>query len=314
VCGSTVPSSTQCAGNHRDNTFCGHTFSMEHSRNRNGFRYNLITVIPLYGGEGEEEAEEQREECLIGFSVCWIIRCLRMARNAEKARSMLHRYLKSKAADSVENNNKAKTRPHLAVLCDDIQSARQFRDQIIKEFSHCVSQLNNTSKSRSEEDTLKLNDTANKLLREKKHWERQIVRLGGSKDEFVNRNSDGGDGMNEMNGGEYVYFGVAKEIDGVREELEREQKRKMKLEHRKTQRIEDEAKLKDLYKKLDREYFGWDVEYSDEIHTVLDKVKQEMEQDGDFVVASGEEIELVKSKIQVEERLKQKMVGKIRKN
>lgn len=70
-----------------------------------------------------------------------------------------------------------------------------------------------------------LNDEINKLIREKGHWEKRIVQLGGPDYAKVSKVTDA-EG-NEMGGATgrgagYKYFGAAKQLPGVRELFEKE--------------------------------------------------------------------------------------------
>lgn len=69
-----------------------------------------------------------------------------------------------------------------------------------------------------ESKTRQLNDEINKLLREKRHWERRIVELGGA-----NHSRAGDPQLLDENGNElpgsrgYRYFGAARDLPGVRD-------------------------------------------------------------------------------------------------
>ena len=96
-----------------------------------------------------------------------------MARNEEKAQSMLNRYLQMKKGDA----GVPEKRPYLASLENDLGKAEKWRFQILKEISKKVQEI--------QVDTLpeyqlrELNDLINKLVREKNHWQRRIIELGG---------------------------------------------------------------------------------------------------------------------------------------
>lgn len=64
-----------------------------------------------------------------------------------------------------------------------------------------------------------LNDEINKLLREKNHWENQIIALGGAnyKRGGIRTSDDGGQSVPGSRG--YKYFGRAKDLPGVKELL-----------------------------------------------------------------------------------------------
>ena len=92
-----------------------------------------------------------------------------------------------------------------------------------------------------------LNDEINRLLREKRHWENQIVALGGAN---YRRNvamlDDDGKEVPGTKG--YKYFGRAKELPGVKE-----------LFMSKKTEEDEENKVQNYYKKFQNqgpEYFG----------------------------------------------------------
>lgn len=107
---------------------------------------------------------------------------------------------------------KPKKRPYLADLCGNLDEAEKWRKEIINEISNLVLLIQNAGLG--EFKIRDMNDHINKLLREKKHWERRIIELGGRNymrsksvssedDEFGTRN--------------YKYFGAARDLPGVKE-------------------------------------------------------------------------------------------------
>lgn len=97
-----------------------------------------------------------------------------MARNEEKAQSMLNRWLAGKQAD--EKGEKEK-RPYLASECNDLNEADKWRQQILRDVGRKVMEIQNAGLG--EHRIRDMNDEINKLIREKGHWERRIVELGG---------------------------------------------------------------------------------------------------------------------------------------
>ena len=100
-----------------------------------------------------------------------------------------------------------------------------------------------------------LNDQINKLIREKGHWERQIKALGGADYSETGRVKDadgrfalgGSTGSGRKGGGgEYFYFGAAKELPGVRELFEK----------RGREGGGDKRKRGELSQRVDVEYYG----------------------------------------------------------
>ncbi|KAM1038741.1 hypothetical protein ACFX13_034110 [Malus domestica] len=97
-----------------------------------------------------------------------------MARNEEKAQSMLNRFIALKAE---EKKKPKERRPYLASECRDLAEASRWRQQIMGEIGRKVAEIQN--EALGEHRTRDLNDEINKLIREKVHWERRIVELGG---------------------------------------------------------------------------------------------------------------------------------------
>lgn len=188
-----------------------------------------------------------------------------MARNEEKAQSMLNRYLQTKRQPAHATSTR---RPYLSTLCDDVDAAERWRHQILGDIRRKVSQIHDTSLE--PEQVRELNDSINKLLREKRHWERRIVELGGR--DHDPRRKGGGElvegigssveegGVFEHNG--YLYFGAARHLPGVEELMKRERERKVSKEE--IWRTEGESEGV-LYRRLDIEYFGYLDEEDGEI-------------------------------------------------
>lgn len=137
-----------------------------------------------------------------------------MARNEEKAQSMLSRYLRTK-----EGSERRERRPYLAALCDDVDKAEKWRLQVLSDIRRFVSDIQNAGLDETE--VRELNDKINKLLRERGHWERRIVQLGG-KNHYRGRKQKWGMGDEVFEHEGYFYFGEAKNLTGVRELLETE--------------------------------------------------------------------------------------------
>ncbi|KAM2612987.1 hypothetical protein TB2_032880 [Malus domestica] len=93
-----------------------------------------------------------------------------MARNEEKAQSMLNRFIALKAE---ENKKPKERRPYLTSECRDLAEASRWRQQIMGEIGRKVAEIQNEALGEHRTGDL------NKLIREKVHWERRIVELGG---------------------------------------------------------------------------------------------------------------------------------------
>jgi pre-mRNA-splicing factor ISY1 len=158
-----------------------------------------------------------------------------MARNQEKAQSLLNRWL------SLTRPEKPKERrPYLASECKSLAEAEKWRFQILKEISAKVLYIQNAGLE--EHKIRELNDEINKLIREKGHWERQIRALGGP-DYARTAPLITDDAIKTQSG--YMYFGAAKNLPGVQELLKpatTEVARKTRYE---------------LYKDIDADYYGF---------------------------------------------------------
>ncbi|KAF9254779.1 Isy1-domain-containing protein [Marasmius fiardii PR-910] len=136
-----------------------------------------------------------------------------MARNEEKAQSMLYRFREAQAAE-LGLGTRADRRPRMASACKSLRECERWRGEILREISRKVSKIQDAGLT--DYEVRDLNDEINKLVREKRHWENQIVALGGAN---YRRNvamlDDDGKEVPGTKG--YKYFGRAKDLPGVRE-------------------------------------------------------------------------------------------------
>jgi pre-mRNA-splicing factor ISY1 len=163
-----------------------------------------------------------------------------MARPEEKAKSSLSRWIAQQRAENGQAPQKQK-RPYLASLCDNLKDATKWRAQILREVAAQVTLIQN--ESLDEYKIRDMNDAINKLLREKHHWERRILELGGPS--FPKLNIKDTDEESIVGPGGYVYFGAAKNLPGVRELL------------RSSARGGTHKDRKDLYRLIDTDYYGY---------------------------------------------------------
>ncbi|KAJ8755521.1 hypothetical protein K2173_019319 [Erythroxylum novogranatense] len=181
-----------------------------------------------------------------------------MARNEEKAQSMLNRFIALKAE---EKKKPKERRPYLASECRDLAEADKWRQQIMREIGRKVAEIQN--EGLGEHRLRDLNDEINKLIREKTHWERRIVELGGPNyakhaPKMTDLEGNIVDVPNPSGRGPgYRYFGAAKKLPGVRELFEKPPE----LRKRKTRY--------DIYKRIDASYYG----YRDDEDGVLERVE-----------------------------------------
>lgn len=145
-----------------------------------------------------------------------------MARNVEKSQNVLNRLLAARQAD--DRAPRAR-RPRLASECDDLADADRWRASIMRDIGRKVMDIQNAGLG---EGRLRdLNDEINKLIREKAHWEKRILELGGP-DYAKSAPPIGGEGGGGGGGGGgaatgkgagYRYFGAARDLPGVKDLL-----------------------------------------------------------------------------------------------
>ncbi|KAG8956819.1 NineTeen Complex (NTC) component [Tulasnella sp. 424] len=136
-----------------------------------------------------------------------------MARNEEKAQSMLYRFREAQAAE-LGMSRKSDRRPRVASSCKSLRECERWRGEILREISRKVSKIQDAGLT--DYEVRDLNDEINKLMREKRHWENQIVALGGVNFKRSTAMLDE-DGKEVPGTRGYKYFGRAKELPGVRE-------------------------------------------------------------------------------------------------
>jgi pre-mRNA-splicing factor ISY1 len=190
-----------------------------------------------------------------------------MARNEEKAQSMLYRFREAQAAE-LGLGTRSDRRPRMASACKSLRECERWRGEILREISRKVSKIQDAGLT--DYEVRDLNDEINKLMREKRHWENQIIALGGAN---YRRNvamlDDDGREVPGTKG--YKYFGRAKELPGVKELFESRKKEE-----------DEENATHTFYKKFTNQgpaYFG-DV---DEADGDLLKYEEAAEQEGTFV-------------------------------
>ncbi|KAL8648978.1 MAG: hypothetical protein Q9210_004677 [Variospora velana] len=173
-----------------------------------------------------------------------------MARNSEKAQSMLFRFRAAQAADLGILDVGRTRRPRAITSVTSIPACEKWRGQVLKEISRKVSKIQETSLS--DFQVRDLNDEINKLMREKHMWEVQIRGMGGPNymrggkvyDEEGKEIPGGGKG--------YRYFGRARELPGVKELFEVKKPKEKGLEGR-----------QDLRMKVDAGYYGYNLDEED---------------------------------------------------
>jgi pre-mRNA-splicing factor ISY1 len=202
-----------------------------------------------------------------------------MARNAEKAQSMLFRFRAQQASDlGILDVNKTR-RPKAISQQDHIPNCERWRGQVLKEISRKVSKIQDPALS--DYQIRDINDELNKLFREKWQWEMRIRELGGP-----NYMRGGGrvvdDEGNVIEGGGkgYRYFGRARELPGVKELFEAA---KQKPEDDKRGGGEKRA---DLRTRVDAGYYGYNLDEED--GTLLKYEAQKEKEAFDTLLAEDE--------------------------
>lgn len=194
-----------------------------------------------------------------------------MARNSEKAQSMLYRFRASQAAESGLLPTSGTRRPKAPSTVATVPACEKFRGQILRDVSRKLTKIQEDSLS--DFQIRDLNDEINKLMKEKWGWERRIRELGGPNymrgaggvvfDE-QGREIDGGGG----GGKGYRYFGRARELPGVKEMFERAAKRRMKKDGDESGDDEEGGKKRKGQQQIDRRnldanYFGFGLDEED---------------------------------------------------
>jgi pre-mRNA-splicing factor ISY1 len=169
-----------------------------------------------------------------------------MARPAEKARAMLNKWVKMREEGNTAPSVRGK-RPKLASECNHLSDAEYYRNQILREITGGIAKIQNPALG---EHTIRdLNDEINRRLREKYHWNRRIVELGGVDYNAIERQKqiEEGDTQSVSGPGGYRYFGAAKDLPGVKELLEKQ-----------IEKIQSKKRgAGDIYRHITPAYFGW---------------------------------------------------------
>lgn len=175
---------------------------------------------------------------------------------------MLNRFITMK---NEEKKKPKERRPFLASECRDLSDADKWRQQIMREIGRKVEEIQN--EGLGEHRLRDLNDEINKLLREKFHWERRIIELGGPN--YMRHSAkmtdlDGNivDVPNPSGRGPgYRYFGAAKKLPGVKELFE------------KPPELKKRRSRYDIFKRIDASYYG----YRDDEDGILEKLESAAE-------------------------------------
>ncbi|KAJ3229406.1 NineTeen Complex (NTC) component [Chytriomyces hyalinus] len=166
-----------------------------------------------------------------------------MARNEEKAQSMLYRFREAQAAE-LGIGIKNERRPTNSARVTTVREADRWRGDIIREISRKVSKIQDPGLT--EYQVRDLNDRINKLFREKRHWEYRIKELGGPDYRRGSSRILDSEGKEVPGSRGYRYFGRAKELPGVKELFEQQAA------------TEETPKTRaEMYKAVGADYYGY---------------------------------------------------------
>ncbi|KAJ2365923.1 NineTeen Complex (NTC) component, partial [Coemansia sp. RSA 2607] len=144
-----------------------------------------------------------------------------MARNQEKAQSMLYRFREAQSIESGQKQTNTR-RPYLASSVDNLDEAEKWRRSVISQISQAASKIHDLSLPDTQ--IRDLNDEINKLLRTKAHWEKRILELGGPDHKRTGAKLLDDQGVAVGGARGYRYFGRAKDLPDVKEMLGRRRK------------------------------------------------------------------------------------------
>jgi len=183
-----------------------------------------------------------------------------MARNEEKSQSMLNRFLAWKQEESGKGGGGAgRKRPWIAAECKSLAEAENWRRQLLREIGKKVTEIQNASVG--EHRIRDINDEINRSIREKHHWEKRIIELGGPNYITSAPKVLDHDGREASGYGGYKYFGEARNLPGVKELL---------LAPGTTA---PKRTRYDMYKGVDADYYG----YRDDEDGILEPLEAEAE-------------------------------------
>ncbi len=183
-----------------------------------------------------------------------------MARNSEKAQSMLFRFRAAQAAESGIISTSLQRRPKAPSTIESIPICEKWRGQVLKEVSRKVTRIQDDALS--DFQIRDLNDEINKLMKEKWGWERRIRELGGPNYMRGGGAVVDGEGREVQGGGKgYRYFGRARELPGVKEMFERAAKRQVRGDGEDDEKVGRGQEM--ARKNVDAAYFGYGKDEED---------------------------------------------------
>jgi len=183
-----------------------------------------------------------------------------MARNEEKARSMLNRWHDLKRE---EKHGRMDRRPSHTTMETSVERALQWRSEVVKELARMIAEIQ--ADTLDEHRVRDLNDQINKKMRLKRAWEHRVVELGGPN--YLGQHNTAFMDLGiapDMKGGAYRYYGAAKKLPGVRDLL----KSATESDHRAAAQT-----IEQIQRNVDVAYYG----YLDDDDGVLQPLEEKAE-------------------------------------
>ncbi|KAL0225367.1 hypothetical protein RCL1_003279 [Eukaryota sp. TZLM3-RCL] len=129
-----------------------------------------------------------------------------MARNSEKALSMMNKWVAMKTQEQYLRSVKETTRPENINSVKTISDAQKWRQYVIADIAKKIVKVQRLSLT--EPDATSLNNDINDLIQEQRQWEQRIKTLGGPDYSQVSRTTLQSATYCQQDG--KYYFGVAK--------------------------------------------------------------------------------------------------------
>lgn len=175
-------------------------------------------------------------------------------------------------------------RPLLATECDSLTQAEKFRRDIIRDVTKNISAIQNASLG--EHRVRELNDTINKLMRQKHFWDTRVKELGGTLP--TGKQLYDVEGKALPGAPFYKYYGAAKNLPGIRELFGEKDEEREKKRQKRTR--------KDIFKNITPDYYG----YRDDDDGILAAKEAVVER---ALIAQAEE-EFLRRKFELVQRIK----------
>ncbi|CUM65050.1 uncharacterized protein PRCAT00002670001 [Priceomyces carsonii] len=176
-----------------------------------------------------------------------------MSRNSEKAQSALNRLQEHKKKEAGVLESNPNLRPKYVQSVESLPQAEKWRSTIMAEISSKLTRIQDPTLN--DYQIRELNDSLNKLFKEKRAWEYHIKELGGS--DYItygnNLNSIGirADGAGTKG---YRYFGRAAELSEAQEYIKG--RKKFKKEENRSQDLVEKKVINERLLKIDALYYG----------------------------------------------------------